>query len=109
LGGSHWLMLSPAGTILAVAAGGADEVFAITSDHNLWEHRLTGWALLSAGDFQSVSASETAAGQGEALGTLADTSLWEYDPDFANPDHWRIQVPSGVAASAAPRRRFVHA
>jgi hypothetical protein len=35
----------------------------------------TPWAELSSGNFQSVSGTETAAGQGQAFGVLAEGSL----------------------------------
>jgi hypothetical protein len=102
-GGDHWRSLSPAGTILSVAAGGADGVFAITADHHLWEHTAAGWAFLSGGSFMSISATEKAAGQGDVFGTLTDSSLWVNDPALPG-DHWREPLASGVAFGAAPQR-----
>ena len=73
--------LSPAGTILSVSAGGADDVFAITADNRLWEHT-AGWAILSTGSFASLSGAKNTAGQGDVFAVLTDTSFWEYDPAF---------------------------
>jgi PQQ enzyme repeat len=96
----HWQNLSPAGTILSASAGGPDGVFAITSDHHLWEHAAAGWSLLSTGTFAALSATENAGGQSEVFATLADSSLWQYDPALPG-DHWRDLVASGVAFGAA--------
>ena len=98
-----WAMLSPGGTVLAVAAGGADEVFAMTADHHLWDHRVAGWSLLSAGSFASIGATKNASGQGELFGVLADGSLWEYNPAFSGGP-WQEVVATGVRAAAPPRR-----
>ena len=61
-----------------------------------------GWALLSTGDFQSVSAATNAAGAAVVFGVLADGSLWEYNPAFPGT-HWQ-ELDVGVLAAAAPRR-----
>jgi hypothetical protein len=99
-GGS--MSLSPAGTILSVSAGAADEVFAVTSDNHLWAHT-AGWAILSTGSFVSLSGAKNSAGQGDLFAVLTDTSLWEYDPAF--PGLWQDLLPSGVGASSAARTR----
>jgi hypothetical protein len=103
--GDHWQMLSPGGTVLSVSAltdaSGNDDVFAITADHNLWEHTPAGWALLSAGTFQSVSAGRNGAGQAIAYGVLTDHSLWEYNPAFSNAGHWQMLSPAGTILSAS--------
>ena len=99
-GGS--LNLSPVGTILSVSAGGADEVFAITSDNHLWEHT-AGWAILSTGSFASLSGATNTAGQGDLFAVLTDTSFWEYDPAF--PGLWQDLVPTGASAVSAARTR----
>ncbi len=71
-GAAGWQhLLSPAGTILSVASvtdgAGQAVAFAITSDHNLWEHSGNfpgnGWQILSAGSFQSVSAQPISPGR----------------------------------------------
>jgi hypothetical protein len=104
-GGTHWQNLSPAGTILSVATGGPDEVFAVAADHTLWHHTLAGWFELSAGNFPSASGDQTQAGVGAAFGVLADSSLWEYNPAFPNPGHWQDRAaPGPVLACAAPLR-----
>ena len=100
-GGGGWRSLSPAGTILSVSAGGPDGVFAISADHHLSEHTAAGWAFLSAGSFASLSGTENAAGQSEVFATLADASLWVYDPTLPG-DHWQDLLASGVAFGAAP-------
>ena len=102
--GVNLFNLSPAGSILAVSAAGADQVFAVTSDHHLWQHTLAGWSMTSAGNFQSISANQTADGRSEVFGVLSDNSLWENNPTFAG-DHWMNLVPSGVLSAAAPLRR----
>ena len=99
-----WQQLSGSGTVLSVSAGAADEVFVIKSDDHLWGHKLTGFSLLSAGNVQSISATQTADGHGEVFGVLSDSSLWENNPKFAG-DHWMNLIPSGVLAVAAPLRR----
>jgi uncharacterized protein (TIGR03118 family) len=99
----HWQLLSPAGTILSISAGGPDSVFAITADHHLWEHTAAGWAMLSSGSFASVSATENAAGQGDVFATLTDNSLWVNDPALPG-NHWMELLLSGVAAGAGPQR-----
>ena len=80
--GDGWSNLSPAGTILGVAAGGREEVFAITSDHHLWDHTTNGWAMLSAGNFSSLGGGESA---GEVFAVLGDDSLWAYNPGYVGP------------------------
>jgi Bacterial Ig-like domain (group 3) len=101
-GGDHWRLLSAAGSILSVSAGGADDVFAITSDNHLWEHTASGWAIRSVGSFASLSGATNAAGQGDVFAVLTDTSFWEYDPAFPG---WQDLVPSGVAFGSAARTR----
>ena len=97
-GGS--LNLSPAGTILSVSAGAADEVFAVTSDNHLWAHTAS-WAILSTGSFASLSGAKNTAGQGDLFAVLTDTSFWEYDPAF--PGLWQDLVPADAAAGSAAR------
>jgi hypothetical protein len=104
-----WVMLSPAGTILSASAvtdaAGHDVAFAITADHNLWQHSAAlpgdGWALVSAGDFQSVSAATNSAGSAVAFGVVADESLWEFSSLFPNADHWRMLSPAGSVLSVS--------
>jgi hypothetical protein len=95
----HWQVLSPAGTVLSVAAAGREEAFAITSDGHLWDHTPAGWSLVSVGAFGSVSGSATAAGAGEVFAVLADGSLWEYNPAFPG-SHWNEAMGQGVLAVA---------
>ena len=95
-GGDHWRNLSPAGTILSASAAGADQVFAITADHHLWQHVLSGWSQTSVGSFASISG-ENNDGAGEVFAVLSDASLWEYTSGWARLD-------AGVLAAAAPRR-----
>ena len=94
-----WANLSPAGTILSISAitdaAGADDVYAITANRNLWEHTPAGWAMLSGGAFQSVSAGRNGAGQAVVYGVLTDASLWENNPAFAG-DHWQNLSPAGT-------------
>ncbi len=98
-----WQMLSPGGTILSVSAGGADEVFAITADHHLWDYQLGSWSLRSTGDFASISGAEApAVGHSEVFAVLGDSSVWEYDP-FLPGGPWDDLIASGAAAAAAPR------
>ena len=96
-------MLSGGGTVLSASGGGPDEVFAITADHHVWDHRLSGWSILSSGWFTSLSATATAAGQSEVFATLADGSLWEHNPAYVN-QLWLELVNGGVQTVAAPRR-----
>jgi hypothetical protein len=107
--------LSPAGTILAVSREtdgfGSAVDFAITADHNLWEHdanqagaapfKSDGWALISTGNFQSISAATNAAGAAVVFGVLADGSLWEYNPAFGNPGSWQMLSPAGTVLSVS--------
>ncbi len=96
-------VLSGAGTILSVSAGGTDDAFAITSDNHLWEHSSAGWALRSTGSFASLGAAKNTAGQGDVFAVLTDTSFWEYDPAFLGL--WQDLVPSGAAFGSAARTR----
>lgn len=104
-GGDHWRNLSPAGTILSASAitdaGGNDVVYAITSDHHLWEHSpANGWAMLSSGSFQTVSAGLNTGGAAVVYGVLTDNSLWQNNPVFGG-DHWRNLSPAGTVLSAS--------
>ena len=100
-----WQMLSGPGTILSVSAGGADEVFAITSDHHLWDYQMGGWSLRSTGDFASISGAEApASGHSEVFAVLGDSSVWEYDAFLPNGP-WEDLIASGAAAVSAPRER----
>ena len=98
-----WQMLSGPGTILSVSAGGADEVFAITSDHHLWDYQMGGWSLRSTGDFASISGAKApASGHSEVFAVLGDSSVWEYDAFLPNGP-WEDLIASGAAAVSAPR------
>ncbi len=101
--GNGWVNLSPAGTILSAVAGGNDEVFAITADHHLWRHTLSGWSMASAGSFQSLSGNAGVAGGSEVFAVLSDTSLWEYQAPLSGTPFWADLVTSGVQAASAPR------
>jgi FG-GAP-like repeat len=94
--------LSPAGTILSISAitdgAGNADVYAVTSDHHLWEHTATGWAILSAGSFLQLSAATNAAGNAVIFAVLTDHSLYENNPTFPN-DHWRLLSPAGTILS----------
>ncbi|HVS40076.1 MAG TPA: Ig-like domain repeat protein [Gemmataceae bacterium] len=98
------LLLSPAGTIRAVstvndAAGNAD-VFAIAADESLWEHSAAGWAELSNGSFQQISAATNQAGAAVVFGVLGalspmPNSLWE------DNSGWRELSPAGTIQSVS--------
>jgi PKD repeat protein len=94
-GGNGWRNLSPAGTILAAAAAGPDQMFAITADQHLWQHTPAGWSLTSAGTFTSISGPQTATGAGEVFAVVADGSLWQYVTS------WTELSSGGVVASSA--------
>ena len=103
-----WVMLSPGGTILSVSAvtdvAGNDVAYAITSDARLWQHGPAGWALLSVGAFQQVSAGLSSTGQAEVFAVLTDHSLWENSPSISGG--WRMLSPSGTILSVSrPRGR----
>ncbi len=79
------LLLSPAGTILAVSAvatGSADAVFAVTAGgNNLWEYT-SGWSEVSGGYFGQISAAADKSGNPVVFGVLGEfsplpNSLWE--------------------------------
>ena len=93
-----WQLLSGAGTILSISAGGPDGVFALAADHHLWEHTMGGWAFLSSGLFSSL-ASENQSGQSDVFAVLSDASFWEYNPLFSGG--WRNLISSGVASMPA--------
>ena len=101
-------LLSPAGTIAAVsavtdAAGGTD-VYAITTAGNtLWERTSAGWAEISAGHFQQISAATNSAGNAVVFGVLGAgagpnaNSLWE--DSSLNPGGWAMLSPGGTILS----------
>ncbi len=76
--------LSPAGTILSVSAvtdnAGNDDVYAITANHQLWEHSAAGWAMISAGSYQQLSATTNAHGYAEVFAVGTDFSLSVFTP-----------------------------
>ena len=76
------------------------DVFAVTAEHNLWDHTPPGWTLASSGDLASISGRESSDGEGDVFGVLADGSLWEYNPAFPNPGHWQQREAGGVLAVA---------
>ena len=97
------VQLSPAGTVLAATSsldftGDGYVVFAITSDSHLWRHGAAGWAMLSAGSFQSVSAAANSSGKAVVFGVLTDDSLWENSSQFGG-DGWRNLSPAGTILS----------
>ncbi|HBI43672.1 MAG TPA: hypothetical protein DDY78_12605 [Planctomycetales bacterium] len=99
-------LLSPAGTILSTSAvtdgSGHTDVYAITSDHHLWEHSPglpgDGWAILSVGSFQQISAATNSAGNAVVFAMLTDHSLWENSSLNAG-DPWRELSPGGTILS----------
>jgi hypothetical protein len=107
LPGDHWLMLSPAGTISEeISATGKDgEVYAVASDHSLWQHTNSGWTMLSpAGTILSVSA-----GGVGVFAIAGDHSLWEFNAGQAGigrfkSDGWSLLSPAGtiLSISAGP-------
>ncbi len=101
--GNGWANLSPAGTILSASAGANDEVFAITADHHVWQHSLTGWSMASAGSFQALSGNAGTAGGGELFAVLTDGSFWEYQMPLVGNPSWFRHVAGGVQAGSAPR------
>jgi predicted outer membrane repeat protein len=108
--GGTAVMLSPAGTILAITSvtdlAGFDVVFAITADRNLWQHSGAnpgnGSKELSAGLFGSVSAATNQSGNAVVFGVLLDNSLWEYSSLYppATGD-WKMLSPGGTILSAS--------
>ena len=101
-------LLSPAGTIAAVSAvtdaSGGTDVYAITTaGHTLWEHTSAGWAEISAGYFQQISAATNSAGNAVVFGILGAgagpyaNSLWE--DSSLNPGGWAMLSPGGTIRS----------
>ena len=101
-------LLSPAGTIAAVSAvtdaSGGTDVYAITTaGHTLWEHTSAGWAEISAGYFQQISAATNSAGNAVVFGILGAgagpnaNSLWE--DSSLNPGGWAMLSPGGTILS----------
>ena len=98
-------LLSPAGAIAAVSAvtdaSGGTDVYAITTaGHTLWEHTSAGWAEISAGCFQQISAATNSAGNAVVFGILGAgagpnaNSLWE--DSSLNPGGWAMLSPGGT-------------
>jgi hypothetical protein len=79
-------LLSPAGTIKYISAvtdgAGNDNVYAITSDNNLWVHNPQQWLHISTGSFQQISAGLNSANQAIVYGVLTNGTLWEQNPAF---------------------------
>ena len=77
--GSSKILLSPAGTILSISSvtdsTGQADVFAVTSDHHLWEYTPGSWTMLSSGSFQQLSAATNKAGNAVVFAVLTDNSL----------------------------------
>ena len=101
-------LLSPAGTIAAVSAvtdaSGGTDVYAITTAGNtLWERTSAGWAEISAGHFQQISAATNSAGNAVVFGILGAgagpnaNSLW--DDSSLNPGGWAMLSPGGTIRS----------
>jgi len=76
-------------------------VFAVTADHHLWEHTPSGWAQLSIGSFQQISAGLNSAGQAVLYGVLTDASLWEYNPAFNSGANFRNLSSAGTVLSVS--------
>ncbi len=96
-----WRMLSGPGTILSVSSGGANEVYAITADHRLWDYKMGNWSMLSTGDFTSISGTEApASGHSEVYAVLADTSWWMYATSWSKLSSAGALASSGVTVSA---------
>jgi hypothetical protein len=95
-------LLSPAGTILSISsvtdASGQADVYAITSDHHLWEFRPPGWISLSVGSFKQLSAATNLAGNAIIFAVLTANSLWEDSSLFGG---WRNLSPAGTILSAS--------
>ena len=97
-----WAMLSPGGTILSISAGLNDDVYAITvAGNTLWEHTPAGWAELSSGSFQSISAGLNDTGQAVVYAVAAGGSLWEQNPSNGVGLNvgWQMLSPSGTILS----------
>jgi hypothetical protein len=93
-----WVLLSPAGTINALAASPGNVVFALASNASLWRYNVLGWVELSpAGTILSVSAGADAAGAPEAFVRASDHSYWMY-----NRYGWSQTTAAVVQASGAP-------
>ena len=99
--------ISPAGTIVSTSAvtdgAGQTDVFAVASDHSLWEHGAAGWRELSTGYFGQISAAVNASGGAVVFGVLggdsaAPCSLWEYDPTGGG---WTELSPSQTVLSVS--------
>ncbi len=103
-GGSNFKELSGPSTYLSVSAGAADTAFAITANHTLEEFQLGVGSLISAGDWDQISGTQTADGKAEVFGVLGNASLWEFSPDLGG-DGFQMLVPSGALSAAAPARR----
>ena len=81
--------LSGPDTILSASAvtdnAGNDDVYAITSfGHQLWEHTVAGWAQISAGSFQQITAATNRDGYAEVFAVGTDNSLTVFTPAGAD-------------------------
>ena len=97
-----WAMLSPGGTILSISAGLNDDVYVVAvAGDTLWEHTLAGWAELSSGSFQSISAGLNDTGQAVVYAVAAGGSLWEQNPSNGVGLNigWQMLSPSGTVLS----------
>ncbi len=101
-------LLSPAGAIAAVSAvtdasHGTDVYVITTAGHTLWEHKSAGWAEISGGYFQQISAATNSAGNAVVFGILGAgagpyaNSLWE--DSSLNPGGWAMLSPGGTIRS----------
>ncbi len=101
-GDGVFLVLSPAGTILAdsnvIDGLGRDTIYAITtSGRNLWEFSVNqGWTEISPGSFRQISAASNSFGDPVVFGVLTDGSLWENSSAF---NGWRMLSAPGTIAS----------
>src|SRR5262249_55917424 len=94
------VLLSPAGTILSIAAGrGPDTVFAIaTWGHYLWDYdTATGWHLDSTLAYAQVSATRNQGNADVLFPTLLNTPLGEF------VSHTFTPIASGVDLGFTPR------
>lgn len=103
-GGDGWKMLSGPGTVLSVSTGAADTAFAVMANHQLEEIKAGVGSTISAGEWDQISGTQTSDGKGEVFGVLADSSLWEFNPNLGG-DGFQQLVSSGVLSAAAPLRR----
>ncbi len=106
---NNWTILSAAGTIQSVSAGGGETAFAITTGaagpenlDTLWEYTpVAAWSQLSIGSFTHISAGRTVVAQDMVFATMTDSSFWAFSPGGAGGTgtEW---LDGGVASSSTP-------